>query len=78
MSARWADDAATIAWRLGVPAAIFHFHIRRHFKKLTVVTDENPKPQKRKIPAACDHFGVPWMNGYQLLREEKWQYIRAR
>jgi len=47
-------------------------------KILTVVTEESAKPQKRKIPAACDHFGVPWMNGYQLLREEKWRYIRAR
>lgn len=47
-------------------------------KSLTVVTEESARPQKRKIPAACDHFGVPWMNGYQLLREEKWKYVRAR
>jgi hypothetical protein len=47
-------------------------------KALTVVTDESPKPQKRRIPMACDAFGVPWMNGYQLLRAEKWQYVRAR
>lgn len=47
-------------------------------KTLTVVTDESPKPQSRKIPVACDAFGVPWMNGYQLLREEKWRYVRAR
>jgi len=47
-------------------------------KTLTVVTDESPKPQKRRIPVACDSFGVPWMNGYQLLRYEKWQYVRAR
>jgi hypothetical protein len=47
-------------------------------KSWTVVTDESPKPQKRKIPIACEAFGVPWLNGYQLLREEKWQYVRAR
>jgi hypothetical protein len=47
-------------------------------KSLTVVTDESPKPHKRRIPIACETFGVPWMNGYQLLREEKWQYVRAR
>jgi len=45
---------------------------------LTVVTDESPKPQKRRIPVACEAFGVPWMNGYQLLREEGWKYVRAR
>jgi len=45
---------------------------------LTVVTDESPKPQKRRIPVACKTFGVPCINGYDLLREEKWQYVRAR
>ena len=49
-----------------------------HDKSLTIVTDESAKPQKRRIPIACDAFGVPWINGYQLLRDEKWQYIRAR
>jgi len=47
-------------------------------KAWTVVTDESPKPQKRKIPIACEAFGVPWLNGYQLLRQERWQYVRAR
>lgn len=43
-----------------------------------VVTDESPKPAKRRIPMACQAFGVPWMNGYQLLRQEQWRYVRAR
>lgn len=47
-------------------------------KSLTVVTEESARPQKRKIPAACDHFGVPWLNGHQLLRGEEWKYVRAR
>lgn len=47
-------------------------------KSWVIVTDESPKPEKRKIPVACDHFGVPWVNGYQLLRQEKWQYVRVR
>ena len=43
-----------------------------------VVTDESPKPEKRKIPTACQAFGVTPMNGFQLLRAEQWQYVRRR
>lgn len=49
-----------------------------HGRTLTIVTDESARPQKRRIPVACNAFHVPWINGYQLLRDEKWQYIRAR
>jgi hypothetical protein len=44
----------------------------------TVVADESARPEKRKIPAACKHFGVPAMSGAEFLRAEGWRYVRLR
>ncbi len=47
-------------------------------RKWTVVTEESAKPERRRIPTACRVFDVPSINGFELLRGENWQYVRAR
>lgn len=42
----------------------------------TVVTGEQPRRdpnRRRKIPDACNHFGVPWSDWFAFLREVGWQ-----
>jgi len=36
-----------------------------------VVTQEKPEPESKKkvkIPDVCDHFGVPWIDTFEMLR----------
>lgn len=42
-----------------------------------VVNDENPRPERGKIPAACHAFQVPSLKSFEFLREQGWRYVRT-
>ena len=44
----------------------------------TVVTHEQPNPDAKKkifIPDVCNHFGVPYMDTFELLQRKKAQFV---